>query len=344
MRNAASLLMLALLIGAGFAANAWLTREMREPGPDATAVRIDIEPGSTVRAVLLKLGASGVLDSPRAVETYLRFHARQPQIKAGRYEIPPRATPEQILRLLESGAVVLEQLTVVEGTTFAQFRRTLEQHPAVRAILRGKSDAQVMIAIGHAAEPPEGRFFPDTYRFAAHTTDVEILKLAYARMQRLLDEAWQSRSADLPIRTSTEALILASLIEKETAQPAERREIAGVFIARLRLGMRLQSDPTVIYGLGEQYDGDIRTRDLTTDTPYNTYTRSGLPPTPIALPGRESVLAAVHPTETGALYFVATGDGSGAHHFSKTLEEHNEAVKRYLARLRQGSSKPAGGS
>jgi UPF0755 protein len=191
-----------------------------------------------------------------------------------------------------------------------------------------------MAALGHPGEFPEGRFFPDTYRFAAKTTDVEILGLAYNAMQRVLDGAWQQRTSDLPFQTPYEALTLASIVEKETGLPAERPKIAGVFVTRLRKGMRLQTDPTVIYGLGVSYDGDIHTRDLVTDTPYNTYTRAGLPPTPIALPGRESVLAAVRPQESGEIYFVATGSGDGGHHFSKTLEEHNAAVKSYLDHLR----------
>jgi UPF0755 protein len=200
-----------------------------------------------------------------------------------------------------------------------------------------------MSALGHPGEFPEGRFFPDTYRFAAKTTDVEILGLAYGAMQRILDEAWQQRSTDLPLQTSYEALILASIIEKETGLPSERPKIAGVFVTRLRKGMRLQTDPAVIYGLGASYDGNIRTRDLTTDTPYNTYTRPGLPPTPIALPGRESILASVKPQETGDIYFVATGTGDGGHHFSKTLEEHNAAVKSYLEHLRAQQHKPQKG-
>jgi UPF0755 protein len=201
-----------------------------------------------------------------------------------------------------------------------------------------------MSAIGHEGEFPEGRFFPDTYRFAARSTDVEILKLAYASMQRLLDESWSGRAQNLPFNTPYEALILASVVEKETGLANERARIAGVFVTRLRRGMRLQSDPTVIYGLGANYDGEIHTRDLTTDTPYNSYTRLGLPPTPIALPGRDALLAAVHPDETGDLYFVATAAGDGAHHFSKTLEEHNAAVKQYLGRLRQAAGAAKTGS
>jgi UPF0755 protein len=290
--------------------------------------------------VIAQLGKRGVLADPRAVSLYLRLQGMHPKIKAGTYDFPVHASPAQIVQMLEQGNVVLEQLTVVEGSRFADFRRTLESHPAVQVTLRGKSDADVMMAIGHPNEFPEGRFFPDTYRFAAHTTDVELLKLAYGSMERVLAQAWAQRKEELPIHTPYEALTLASIVEKETALEPERAMIAGVFTARLRLGMRLQTDPTVIYGLGDKYDGNIRTRDLQTDTPYNTYTRAGLPPTPIALPGRESVFAAVRPEETGAIFFVATGDGTGAHYFSKTLEEHNQAVRRYLARLRQQGPSP----
>jgi UPF0755 protein len=294
-----------------------------------------------VRGVLNQLGKRGVVASPQVVTLYLRSRGLHPKIKAGTYDIPAHASSAEILKMLEQGNVVLEQLTVVEGSTFADLRRALEKHPAVVVTLRGKTDAQVMAAIGHENEFPEGRFFPDTYRFAAHTTDVEILKLAYNSMAHVLADAWAHRREELPIHTPYEALILASIIEKETSLPAERPRIAGVFTSRLRAGMRLQTDPTVIYGMGARYDGDIRNRDLTTDTPYNTYTRAGLPPTPIALPGRESVIAAVQPEESGALFFVATGDGTGAHYFSKTLEEHNEAVRRYLARLRSSPSPPS---
>jgi UPF0755 protein len=220
---------------------------------------------------------------------------------------------------------------VVEGATFADFRRELDQHPAVTHTLTGKSAAEVMTALGHPGEFPEGRFFPDTYRFAAKTKDTEILTLAYNAMQKALETAWQDHTANLPFDTPYQALILASIVEKETGVPTERARVAGVFISRLRKGMRLQTDPAVIYGLGDSYDGTVHSRDLVTDTPYNTYTRAGLPPTPIALPGRDAILAATHPQENGELYFVATG--SGGHHFSKTLEEHNEAVKQYLQYL-----------
>ncbi|HTV53103.1 MAG TPA: endolytic transglycosylase MltG, partial [Steroidobacteraceae bacterium] len=318
-RRLALLLAAALVLAAGlYAGDQWLRQSYREAGPLPAPLRMQVEPGVSVRAVLGRLGALGALRHPRLIELYLRLHGRRFSMKAGEYEIPAAASAASIIDMLAEGRVVLEQLTVVEGTTFADFRRALETHPKVRNLLRGASDAQVMQALGHAGEPPEGEFFPDTYRFAAGTTDVEILKLAYDRMQQVLSQAWTERAPDLPLHSAYEALILASVIEKETGLPAERPKIAGVFEARLRKGMRLQSDPTVIYGLGASYAGTIRTRDLTTDTPYNTYTRSGLPPTPIALPGRESILAAVHPQENGALYFVATGDGDGAHHFSAT--------------------------
>ena len=316
----------------------WATDVYTAAGPLTEVTRVEVAPGASVRSVIKQLGNRGVLADARGVSLYLRSHGLHPNIKAGTYDFPARISPAQVFQMLEQGNVVLEQLTVVEGSTFAELRRALEKHPAITATLRGKSDAQVMAAIGHANEFPEGRFFPDTYRFAAHTTDTDILKLAYAAMARVLAEAWEQRRDELPIHTPYEALVLASIVEKETGLATERPRISGVFTSRLRLGMRLQSDPTVIYGIGEKYDGDIRTRDLSTDTPYNTYTRAGLPPTPIALPGRESLLAAVRPEETGTIFFVATGDGTGAHYFSKTLEEHNDAVRRYLARLRGQAS------
>ena len=323
----------------------WLQDQFYAPGPSNDIVRIQVEQGESVRTVLMQLAKLGVLKQPRANEVYLRItrHNKAPRIQVGMYEIPAGASPAQILELFDQGRVVLEQLTIVEGSRFSELRHLLDNHAAVTHTLQGQNDADVMTALGHPGEFPEGRFFPDTYRFAAKTTDVEILGLAYAAMQRVLDEAWQQRSPDLPFQTPYEALILASIIEKETGLPAERPKIAGAFVTRLRKGMRLQTDPAVIYGLGASYDGSIRTKDLTTDTAYNTYTRGGLPPTPIALPGRESILAAVKPQETGEIYFVATGTGDGGHHFSRTLEEHNAAVKSYLEHLRAQQHRPQKG-
>lgn len=333
----ATLVLLALAVG--FTAVVvgglgWMERMMRTPGPHATVVRIHVYPGRSLRTTLQEIAARGALRDPRAVEWYVRLHGGRVAAKAGNYDLPAQATPADILAQLNAGRVVLEQLTVVEGWTFADMRREIDGHPRIRHTLKGQPAEAVMRAIGHAGRHPEGRFFPDTYRFADGTTDREIYSLAWDTMARELAAAWAMRRANLPIASADEALILASIVEKETALASERPLIAGVFTARLRKGMRLQTDPTVIYGLGSRYDGDIRRRDLTADTPYNTYTRAGLPPTPIALPGRESLRAVVQPDESGALYFVATGKGDGSHVFSKTLTEHNAAVARYLARLR----------
>jgi UPF0755 protein len=337
MRKAVTLFLVlcVLAAGAAVATYRWASDAYASPGPLEQVTRVEVASGSSVRGVTNQLGRQGAIANARAVTLYLRLHGMHPRIKAGTYELPAHISPAEIFRMMEQGAVVLEQLTVVEGSTFADLRRSLEKHAAVTSTLKGKTDAEVMVAIGHANEFPEGRFFPDTYRFAARTTDADILKLAYDSMARNLAHAWEQKREGLPISTPYEALTLASIVEKETGLASERPRIAGVFVTRLRTSMRLQSDPTVIYGIGAKYDGDIRTKDLSTDTPYNTYTRGGLPPTPIALPGKESLMAVVQPDVTGDIFFVATGDGTGAHHFSKTLEEHNEAVRRFLARLRQ---------
>ena len=326
---------LAVLLVAATVVHDWLKREYFAPGPAAVPARIQVEPGASVRAVLARLEAQGVVHHARAVVWYLRLLAEHPRMQAGTYEIPPHSSPEQIITMFEEGRVLLEQLTVIEGSTFADFLDLLAHEPDVTHTLAGKTPADAMAALGHPGENPEGRFFPDTYRFAANTADTVILGVAYEKMSQELAAAWSVRSPKLPFDSPTQALILASMVEKEAQLKTERRRIAGVFVARLRKGMRLQSDPTVIYGLGAKYDGQIHTRDLLSDTPYNTYTRAGLPPTPIALPGRESLMAAVQPDETGELYFVASGRGDGAHHFSKTLQEHNSAVQAYLGRLRQ---------
>ena len=336
-----ALLVLALLaVAAGGAGYLWLADAYDAPGPAAQVSRIEVAPGTSLRSVLAALEARGTLRSARAIEWYLRVRGLKVRVETGTYEIPAHASPREILALFAEGKVVLEQLTVVEGATFEDFLATLAADANVTHTLAGKSPAEVMAAIGHAGVAPEGQFFPDTYRFAAHTTDTAILTLAYDAMQSALAAAWAQRAPDVPLAGPYQGLILASMIEKEAQLKSERARIAGVFVNRLRKGMRLQSDPTVIYGLGESYDGTIHTRDLAHDTPYNTYTRDGLPPTPIALPGRESLLAAVQPLAGGELYFVATGLDDGAHHFSKTLEEHNPAVQTYLSRLRGQAHAP----
>jgi UPF0755 protein len=256
-------------------------------------------------------------------------------MRVGRYDIPAGASVRDALRKVAAGEVVLESLTIVEGWTFAQMRRAVEAHPAVQVTLRDRSAAEIMASLGQPDQHPEGRFFPDTYRFAAGTTDLELYRLGLRQLERELAGAWDQRAADLPVRSPEELLVLASVVEKETGDPAERARIAGVFVSRLRLGMRLQSDPTVIYGIGDAYDGNIRTRDLRTDTPYNTYTRNGLPPTPIALVGRAALRATARPNVTGDLFFVATGEADGGHVFTRTYAEHQAAVKRMLERQRQ---------
>ena len=331
--RAALLILLALIVLGAAAGYVMLAEDFRAPGPAAASVRLKVAPGESTRAVLARLASLGTLAHPRAVELYLRLHQDIPRIEIGTYEVPAHASPADIIRMFEEGRVMLDQVTIVEGARFADFRRELDAQKDIAHTLRGRSDAEVMSALGHPGESPEGRFFPDTYRFAPGTSDLTILSMAYERMAAVLQKVWQQRSAGLPFDTPYQALILASVIEKETGVADERAHIAGVFVNRLRRGMRLQSDPTVIYGLGSRYDGTIHTRDLTTDTPYNSYTRGGLPPTPISLPGLESLLAAVHPDQTDDLYFVATGQGG--HHFSKTLEEHDKELKAYLVRLRQ---------
>lgn len=330
-------LVLAVVALAAALVGLWrLQASATQAGPATTDQRITIPSGSTLRGALHTLGEAGYIASPRLLELYLRCCGGKglPAVKAGQYVIVAGSKPLDILQQLEEGRVLLEQLTLVEGWSFTQWRAALATHPSVAHTLAGRTDAEVMAAIGQADVFPEGRFAPDTYRFAAGTSDVELLRLAFDAQRKLLQEAWQGRDEGLPLRDADDALVLASIVEKETGLANERPRIAGVFVNRLRQGMRLQSDPTVIYGIRERYDGNIRRGDLTTDTPYNTYTRTGLPPTAIAMPGRDALWAAVHPEPGDAVFFVATGDGTGGHHFSSTLEEHNRAVQRYLQRLR----------
>ncbi|MGA2562592.1 MAG: endolytic transglycosylase MltG [Steroidobacteraceae bacterium] len=310
-----------------------LDRQMDRPAASNVPVRIEIKPGEPLRSILLHLQRLGAMPHARMIQWYLRLHRQRPRVQAGAYEIAPHASARAVLEQFIAGRVVLEQITIVEGWTFAQLRQALDAQPDLVHELRGLTDAQLMRALGHDAQAAEGQFFPDTYRFAAGTTDRRILELAYERMQRELEQAWAQRAADLPLTDPEQALILASIIEKETAREDERAKVAAVFVNRLNHGMRLQSDPTVIYGLGSGYDGDIHTRDLVTDTPYNTYTRPGLPPTPIALPGAASLQATLHPAANDALYFVATGNGDGSHQFSATLAEHDLALRAYLHKL-----------
>lgn len=299
----------------------------------ADGVVYRFEPGSHVGSLASDLAAQGVLSRPLYLRLFARQSGQASRLQAGEYRLEPGMTPRGLLALLVSGRTVQYELTLVEGWTFRQVRQALAAHPTLTQTLAGQSDAQVMAALGQSEQPPEGRFFPDTYRFPRGTTDLAFLRRAHARMQQVLDEAWPQRAEGLPLQSADQALILASIIEKETGVVGERPEIAGVFVRRLQRGMRLQTDPTVIYGLGDGFDGNLRRRDLLTDTPYNTYTRAGLPPTPICMPGKAAILAALHPAKGSALYFVARGDGS--HQFSATLAEHNAAVRRYQLKARR---------
>ncbi len=333
---------LALLVVAALAVLAaygqvqrWLDAPLAVEG---AAASIEIPRGQPLTTTARELAARGVLTHPRWLQAYARATGADARIKAGEYAIEPGTTPRTLLALLESGKVVQHSVTLVEGWTFREARRAIEREPHLQHTLDGQDDAAVMAALGEPDQHPEGRFFPDTYLFGKGTTDLEILRQAHARMRDELATAWAARAADLPFDSPDEALVLASLVEKETALASERPRIAGVFTTRLRKGMRLQTDPTVIYGLGERFDGNLRRADLERDGPYNTYTRSGLPPTPIALPGAEALRAAVNPDERGDLYFVATGLPDGSHEFTRTLAAHEAAVRRYLVRYRQQQS------
>ena len=325
-----------VLAGAALAAGAWwLAQRMQQPGPAETAQRIAVPAGASLRSVLRRLEAQGTLPPAPLTEIYLRLHPQAARLAIGTYEFPAHASPAEVLEQLLSGRTLLEQITIVEGWRFAEMRQALDAHPMLSHEWRALDDAAVMTRLGHAGLAAEGRFFPDTYRFAPGTADRRIYELAFARMQQELERAWSTRAPGLPLADESALLTLASIVEKETGRADERGRVAAVFVNRLRQGIRLQSDPTVIYGIGPRYDGDIRTRDLTTDTPYNTYTRAGLPPTPIALPGAASLAAAAHPDDSAALFFVATGRGDGSHHFSATLAEHNAAVQAFLERMGQ---------
>lgn len=291
---------------------------------------LEVKPGMGIDDIARHLQHQSGLSRPALyLEAYARLNGLAPRLKAGEYALSPGLTPRTLIDRIVAGQVVQYALTVVEGWTFRQLRQALSEHPKLGQTLHEISDAQVMARLERPGEHPEGRFLPDTYHFPAGFTDEAFLRRAMTAMDQRLAEAWERRAPDLPLNDPYQALILASIIEKETGLPAERPQVAGVFVRRLRQGMRLQTDPTVIYGLGESFDGDLRRRDLTTDTPYNTYTRKGLPPTPIALPGAAALNAAVNPADGDALYFVA--DGQGGHVFSRTLAEHNRAVRRYQA-------------
>lgn len=320
-----SLQVLALLIALAVAGVFW---SLNSPLPlPQTPYEFTLKHGSSLRSVARQLTEAGLLREPWTFAIWARVKNKEGQIKAGSYALDRELTPLQLFQMLTRGDVSQSEMAFIEGWTFRQMRKALDEHAAVKHDSTGLSDQEILQRLGASETNAEGLFFPDTYYFSAGMSDLSILKRAHAAMQARLAEAWRERSTDLPFSTPYEALIMASIVEKETGQARERPQIAAVFINRLHINMRLQTDPTVIYGLGNQFDGNLRKRDLLADTPYNTYTRNGLPPTPIAMPGWGSIYAVMHPATSKALYFVGKGDGT--HQFSASLAEHNRAVARY---------------
>jgi UPF0755 protein len=321
---------IAVLVGSLLLGWAWMEyREFRD-----TPLRIpqgsliyEVPRGASLAAVARDLEEAGLIGNARYLAWYGRYTGQANRIRAGEYRLTDELRPDGLLALLVSGRSVTYNLTLLEGWNIRQVRTAVAAHGALEHTLDGVDDAQLMARLDRPGEHPEGRFFPDTYQFTRGMTDLEFLRRAMQKMDEELDAAWAARADDVPLATPYEALILASIVEKETGQADERAQIAGVFARRLRKGMRLQTDPTVIYGIGEAFDGNIRRSDLVTDTPYNTYVRAGLPPTPICMPGRDALRAAVAPAPGDSLYFVSRGDGS--HVFSATLKQHNAAVRKY---------------
>jgi UPF0755 protein len=315
-------------IAAVLAAGSWLYWFAHAPLKLASpTVAFTIPAGSSLRAASREMAKAGIAMPPWAFELVARVSGNPAGIKAGAYEATAGATPLDLLGKITRGEFAMTEVKFVEGWTFRQMREALDAHPDVRHEAKGLGDTDLLGKLGVARPHPEGLFFPDTYRFAKGTSDLEILRSAHRAMEKRLEAAWTQRRADIPLSSQYDALILASIVEKETGRPEDRSLIAAVFINRLRAGMRLQADPTVIYGLGEKFDGNLRKRDLAADTEYNTYTRVGLPPTPIAMPGMASIEAVTNPIPNDALYFVSRGDGTSE--FSRTLEDHNRAVARY---------------
>ena len=332
----AALFVLLLLVAGSFLAH--VDAQLDKPlAIGAEGQLLVVKPGSALAAVTRELAAAGSLDHPAYLNWYARARGTATQIQAGEFFLTPSTTPRSLLEQLVSGEVHLHQLTILEGWRAAQMLAAVREHPAIAPT--DITLERLMTELGKAELHPEGQFFPDTYRFPRGTTDRALMAQAHQALTQRLASVWEDRQSGVPLASPYEALILASIVEKETALEAERSRIAGVFIRRLEKRMRLQTDPTVIYGLGDSFDGNLRRRDLERDTPYNTYTRRGLPPTPIALAGEQALRAAVQPAAEDALYFVATGAGDGSHYFSTTLEEHNEAVMRYLKRLRENKAR-----
>jgi UPF0755 protein len=321
------ILLLFLLVVAGITIGVYQRFQNTPLNLAASEMDFEISPGTSLRQLAYDLHARNIIEYPRLFILLGRELDVARRLQAGEYRLAAGMTPQTLLQLLADGKVIQHAITLVEGQTFRETLRRIQAHPLIEVTLQGVDDAEIMSRLGHPGVHPEGRFLPDTYHFTRGTTDLAILRRAFDAMSHYLESAWREREANLPLQTADEALVLASIVEKETGRAEERPVIAGVFIRRLQRGMRLQTDPTVIYGLGEQFDGNLRRSDLERDTPYNSYTREGLPPTPIAMPGAAAISAVLHPVAGDSLFFVSRGDGS--HYFSATLEEHNQAVDKY---------------
>ena len=306
---------------------AWIAATTFMEADLAAPVQFSLKQGSGLRSVARQLQNAGVVDSALRFELLARAYGVENRIQAGNYEISGAISPYGLLLKVTSGEHRQDKITIVEGWNFSQLKAAIDAHPALHHELAQLNEKEISARLGLASPVPEGLFFPDTYYFVSGASDVSVLQRANRMMQSQLESLWAARADGLPLENTYQALTLASIIEKETGQAGERNMIAAVFINRLRIGMKLQTDPTVIYGLGADFDGDLRKRDLLTDTPYNTYTRTGLPPTPIAMPGLAALNAALHPASARALYFVARGDGSSK--FSESLAEHERAVTKY---------------
>jgi UPF0755 protein len=316
----------------GVLVSGWLFMDMKRflSSPMALpeeGVVIEVQPGSNLTRIANDLSQQNIINKPSYLRWYARWQEGADKIHTGEYKIEPGTSPREFLAMLIAGKVLQYSITIVEGWTFKQMMQAINENPSLSHELAGLSDEEIMTKLGYKGQHPEGRFLPDTYAFPRGMSDIAFLNRAYQAMEDYLAQRWPDRDVGIPVKSPYEVLILASIVEKETGLASERKAIAGVFSRRLQKRMRLQTDPTVIYGMGDSYKGNIRKRDLLEDTPYNTYRIFGLPPTPIAMPGRDAIDAVLHPAEGNELYFVSKGDGS--HHFSATLEEHNEAVIKY---------------
>ncbi len=320
-----SILLLSLLLAALSGAGWWWSNQALSLRSSPLDFRIT--QGSSLRSAISQMQESGVGVEPALLALLARINKQETGIKAGSYSVNQGITPNQLLGKLTRGEVSQGELTLVEGWTFRQWRARIDKHPDIDHQTRGLSERQIIEQLGLTVAQLEGRLFPDTYLFDKQSSDLELIARAARAMQRKLDSEWARRAPGLPYKSADEALVMASIVEKETGKEADRSLVAAVFVNRLRKGMLLQTDPTVIYGMGDAFDGNLRKRDLQTDTPYNTYTRAGLPPAPIAMPGLASLQAALHPATSDVVYFVARGDGSSE--FSRTLDEHNRAVNKY---------------